>query len=135
MTSNLAQRRRQQTQDSAGSAPTPTSGGTTSGLATPGTPGTPGTPMTPGVIAEQMVTDGSRKKRKHRFFHRSGVSAQEIARQAMTDPLKTLQNPTLVKSGLSLDFANAGDAKKLARDLFYAFRQVSDSVSDSTNHF
>lgn len=128
MTSHLAQRRGQPTQDSAGSATTPTLGGTVSGSATPGTPGTPGTPMTPGVVAEQMVAQPGKKKK--RVFKRSGVSAQEIARQAMTDPLKTLQNPTLVKSGLTLDFANAGDAKKLARDLFNAFRQVGQIMPD-----
>ena len=121
MTSNLAQRRRQGTHDSNDSAPTTSTGRTVHGSGA-ATPATPGTPITPGVIAEDMVNP--KRKKRSRFFGRSGVSAQEIARQAMTDPLKTLQNPTLVKNGLGLDFANAGDAKKLARDLFHAFRQV-----------
>jgi hypothetical protein len=119
MTSNLAQRRRQGTQDSAESTNTPATTGSGSGAATPRTPGTP---LTPGAIAEQIVQP--KHKKRSRLFNKSGVSAQEIARQAMTDPLKTLQNPTLVKNGLGLDFASAGDAKKLARDLFHAFRQV-----------
>lgn len=59
------------------------------------------------------------------MFGKKAATAQEIARQAMVDPLKTLNNPDLVGKGLGLDFGGAKDAKKLARDLFYAFRSVS----------
>jgi hypothetical protein len=77
------------------------------------------TPVTPGAIAEALVAEKGRRKS---IFRKKRVTAQEIARQAMVDPLKTLQNPGIVKNGLGLDFASPADAKKLARDLFYAFR-------------
>lgn len=78
-------------------------------------PGTPGLPQTPGFA--ESVTSGSSKSKKKL------ATAQEIARQAMIDPLKTLQNPLLAKKGLGLDFSSPADGKRLARDLFHAFRQ------------
>lgn len=76
----------------------------------------------------QQGKKNKKQKAKH-LFGKKAATAQEIARQAMVDPLKTLNNPDIVGKGLGLEFGGAKDAKKLARDLFYAFRSVSDSLT------
>lgn len=110
----------------------------TSATNSPATPATPATAATPNGLAAEMVAETKRSKRS-RLFGRDKdkdkpkasvkVTAQEIAMAAMVDPLKTLQNPTMVKNGLTLDFASAADGKRLAKDLFYAFR------TDSTRNY
>jgi hypothetical protein len=86
-------------------------------------PTTPGTPH-PGDNTASNDKKQKRGKKIH-MFGKKAATAQEIARQAMVDPLKTLNNPDVVGKGLGLDFGGAKDAKKLARDLFHAFRSVS----------
>lgn len=89
-------------------------------------------PTTPGGTGNAAISSANtkaqgKKNKKQKALHLFGkkaVTAQEIARQAMVDPLKTLNNPNIVGKGLGLDFGGAKDAKKLARDLFYAFRSV-----------
>lgn len=89
-------------------------------------PSTPGTAAsvharTPDAVSETF-TPGRHSTGYFSSKKITTATAQEIAKAAMVDPLKTLQNPNLVKNGLGLDFASAADGKKLARDLFYAFR-------------
>lgn len=82
-------------------------------------------PNTPGVDDHVKQGKKNKKQKALHLFGKKAATAQEIARQAMVDPLKTLNNPDIVGKGLGLDFGGAKDAKKLARDLFYAFRSVS----------
>jgi hypothetical protein len=87
-------------------------------------------PTTPaGISSEAQLKQGKKNKKEkaRHLFGKKAATAQEIARQAMVDPLKTLNNPDVVGKGLGLEFGGAKDAKKLARDLFYAFRIVSNT--------
>lgn len=85
-------------------------------------------PTTPAEISDankKLQGKKNKKSKKVHLFGKKAATAQQIARQAMVDPLKTLNDPDVVGKGLGLDIGGAKDAKKLARDLFYAFRSVS----------
>lgn len=105
---------------------------------TPGTgTGTGNAAITSSSANRNTKAQGKKNKKQKalHLFGKKAATAQEIARQAMVDPLKTLNNPNIVGKGLGLDFGGAKDAKKLARDLFYAFRSVSlVSLAASLGH-